>query len=113
MHMYEALLTAIQDEAARSSAREIARRAGLPLRAVQNVLDGHMPGLRRAEDICAALGLQLSLDPGAAPQTPTLSAPDGLISDWLERLACEYERSNAHGRLRLLQRLETHFAELA
>lgn len=50
------------------SVRAAALRAGLPIRSVQNVLDGHDPGLSRAAEICTALGLELYIGPPRAAQ---------------------------------------------
>ena len=43
--------------------REVAEAAGVPRRSVQGVLDGHIPSLTRAADICSALGLELRIGP--------------------------------------------------
>ena len=45
------------------SLRQIAENAGLPRRSVQSVLDGHVPSLNRAEEICNALGLEFYIGP--------------------------------------------------
>ena len=49
------------------SARAAALNAGLPVRSVQGVLEGHKPSLERAQEICEALGLELYIGP---PRTP-------------------------------------------
>ena len=61
------------------SARAIARRAGLPLRAIQNIIEGHQPSLDRVTDICSVLGLEAYIGPpreggssAPAAQTPAL-----------------------------------------
>ena len=41
----------------------VARVAGLPQRALYNVLHGHVPSLDRAGEICDALGLELYIGP--------------------------------------------------
>lgn len=43
------------------SVRAAALKLGLPVRSVQNVLDGHVPGIDRAEKICRGLGLRIEL----------------------------------------------------
>ena len=45
------------------SVRAAEARAGLPQRAIQNVIDGRDPHLSRAAEICAALGYELVLRP--------------------------------------------------
>ena len=45
------------------SARAAALNAGLPVRSVQGVLEGHSPSLERAQEICEALGLELYIGP--------------------------------------------------
>ena len=42
-----------------TNASSVARVAGLPQRALYNVLHGHVPSLDRAGEICDALGLEL------------------------------------------------------
>ncbi len=54
------------------SVRGAALRAGLPVRSLQNVLDGRDPGLTRVEQICNALGIQFQIGP------PRDGAPVGL-----------------------------------
>ena len=44
----------------------IARAAGLPQRALYNVLHGHVPSLNRAVEICDALGLEFYIGPKRA-----------------------------------------------
>ena len=64
------LAAAIRDRLARRnlSARAAARMAGLPVRSVQGVLEGHLPSIDRVEEICRALDIpfQVGPPPGAA-----------------------------------------------
>ena len=46
-----------------TSVRKVAETAGIPRRSVQGVLDGHIPSLTRAAEICSALGLELYIGP--------------------------------------------------
>ena len=61
-----------------ASLSDVARRSGIPRRSLQSVLDGHVPSLERAADICAALGLELSIGPrrlyGRAPKVEDLGS---------------------------------------
>ena len=49
------------------SASRAATRAGLPRDAIRSVLRGHPPGVTRAAEICAALGIELRLGANSAP----------------------------------------------
>ena len=51
------------------SARAAAANANLPERSVQGVLEGHLPSIERASEICEALGLEFSVGPPRAPAT--------------------------------------------
>ena len=42
---------------------EVATRSGIPRRTVQGLLDGHIPSVDRAAEICRALGLDLTIGP--------------------------------------------------
>ena len=46
-----------------ASVRSVALAAGLPVRSVQSVLDGHVPSVNRAKEICNALGLEFYVGP--------------------------------------------------
>ena len=50
-------------KARKVSARAAASNAGLPERSVQGVLEGHVPSIDRAAQICRALDLELTLGP--------------------------------------------------
>ena len=43
--------------------RSAAGRANIPARSLQNVLDGKIPSVKRAEEICQALGLEFYIGP--------------------------------------------------
>ena len=45
------------------SVARVARAAGVPKRSVQNVLEGAVPSVDRAEEICRALGLEFYIGP--------------------------------------------------
>lgn len=51
-----------------------ATRAGLPKDAIRSVLRGHPPSIHRADDICHALGITLTLGP--APPVPLMVRED-------------------------------------
>lgn len=61
----------------RLSARAAAFRAGLPVRSVRGILEGHVPSLERAEEVAASLGIRFQL--GAVerrePPGPSTLAP--------------------------------------
>ena len=61
------------------SARAAACNAGLPARSVQGVLEGHVPSIDRAAQICEALDLELHLGPvrSAAPDRETSPGATG------------------------------------
>ena len=93
----EALVEAIRAVLTRrgTSVRAVALEAGLPVRSVQNVLDGHDPGLSRASEICDALGLEFYIGPPRegqrwGPLAITADLPSH-IRERLESLAAEYE----------------------
>ena len=50
-------------DARKLSARAAASQAGLPERSVQGVLEGHVPSIERAAEICHALGLEFYVGP--------------------------------------------------
>ena len=65
-------VTAIRERLAarKLSARAAASNAGLPARSVQDVLEGHVPSIDRAAEICEALDLGFYVGP------PRSLAPD-------------------------------------
>ena len=66
------------------SVARVARVAGVPKRSVQNVLDGAVPSVDRAEEICRALGLEFYIGPPRAPSRfdANLSLSDTERFDW-------------------------------
>ena len=50
------------------SLRAAASRAGLPVRSVQGVFEGHVPSIERAAEICRALGLEFYIGPPRGEQ---------------------------------------------
>ena len=77
--MFDELHAAIEDRLrVGDSARAIARRAGLPLRAVQNIMEGHQPSLDRAAKICNALGLEAYIGPPRQGNDSAVTTPP----DW-------------------------------
>ena len=63
---YAILAAALRD----TSLREVAGRAGISRRSVQGLLEGHVPSIDRAEQICAALGWELYIGPPRALGAP-------------------------------------------
>ncbi len=72
------------------SARSAALRAGLPIRSVQGVLEGHSPSLARAGEIAKALGMKFYIGPPAPSDKSVLKAvvtqKDGLSAAQLGNL---------------------------
>ena len=66
------------------SIASIAATAGVPRRSVQAIVDGHVPSVDRAADICAALGLELRIGPPGAVSPAILEAL-GLPADATEQ----------------------------
>ena len=62
------------------SARAAALQSGLPIRAMQGVLEGHSPSLGRAAEICVALGLEFYVGPprgsGTSDAPSQIPGPD-------------------------------------
>ena len=52
------------------SVRGATERAGLPNRSIQSVLEGHVPTIDRAAEICEALGLTFTIGAGRRPESP-------------------------------------------
>lgn len=71
-------VTAIRERLAarKLSARAAASNAGLPARSVQGVLEGHVPSIDRAAEICEALDLEFHLGP-ARSLAPDREEPPG------------------------------------
>ncbi|MYD06222.1 MAG: bacteriophage CI repressor [Acidimicrobiaceae bacterium] len=95
MSLFADLQRAIRDRIDRGeSARSMARRAGLPLRAVQNIIDGHHPSLDRVEKICDMLELESYIGPARIPviREMTLRLPpsiNDLVPDLLDTFESE------------------------
>ena len=73
-------------KARKVSARAAASDAGLPERSVQGVLEGHVPSIDRAAEICRALDLEFTLGPvraGAATgaESPGAAKPRIALGD--------------------------------
>ena len=103
------------------SIRALALRANMPVRSIQSVIDGHVPSVTRAEEICDALGLELYIGPPRSTSAGISGVPDGSgfvpVSDrrlagMLATLADEYEAMNPRGRDALATRFDIAFPEL-
>lgn len=107
------------------SARSASLEAGLPIRAIQSVLEGHSPTICRAFDICAALGLEFYIGPprqegaAAVPPPPAPADPEGIapvadreIEAVIAVLADEYEELDQARRAGLLTRFWSFFPDL-
>ena len=72
-------VTAIRERLAarKLSARAAASNAGLPARSVQGVLEGHVPSIDRAAEICEALDLEFHLGPARSDAPGRQEAPGG------------------------------------
>ena len=111
------------------SARGAALAHGLPVRSIQSVLDGHSPSLRRAEQICRALGIKLHLshsfvlnidltletvavDGVDVRDTDGLNIQCSLLSEVLAKLCQEWAETDLRGKERLYRRFCSYFPEL-
>ena len=74
--------------------RQAALRAGLPVRSVQGILEGHVPSIERAAKVARALGICFYI---GAPEgeTPSSSAEPELIGLLAERIMRTYEECGA------------------
>ena len=72
-------VTAIRERLAarKLSARAAASNAGLPARSVQGVLEGHVPSIDRAAEICEALDLEFYVGPARSDAPGRQEAPGG------------------------------------
>ena len=70
--VYEEFVAAIRHRLAEEgiSARGVALRAGLPIRSVNGILEGHVPSVERAAEVAAALGLEFYIGPPRTPAAP-------------------------------------------
>ena len=134
MDIDDQLVTAIHKKVAESgrSVRGLEQSLGLPERSIRAVLEGHRPSITRADAICRALGLRLTLGADDPPRRVTLAHSSGEhecygepgtadalepVSD--ERLAVmmavmvdEWQELDEHGRNNLEIRYWVHFGEL-
>lgn len=65
----------------RASVKEVAKRAGVPRRSVQGLLDGHVPSIDRAEKIAAALELEFYVGPPRTAAKPGSDVSDNQPAD--------------------------------
>ena len=67
-----------QLQAQNASVRSAARRSGIPVRSLHSILnDGRVPSIKRAEEICAALGLEFYIGlPRTGSDATSQAAPD-------------------------------------
>ncbi len=56
--------------------RDVAARSGVPRTTLQSLLDGSVPSINRAADICEALGITLTLGPPRAPSDLSFEGRD-------------------------------------
>lgn len=72
MTVFEEFVAAIRRRLAEQglSARAAALRAGLPVRSVNGILEGHVPSVERAAEVAAALGLEFYIGPPRVPTGP-------------------------------------------
>lgn len=115
-----------------SNPHRAAMAAGLPVRAIRNVLDGHVPKVDSLMRVCAALDLELYVGPrrpapsvpkdlhpapapvtnlsvGAAIQDPV---SDPRLATIIAVLADAYEEANTRGRADLEVRFWAYFPDL-
>ena len=110
------------------SARAAALNAGLPIRRIQGVLEGHSPTLDHAGELCRALGLEFYIgeprepyDPVNSPrvlpelagdQVPVWEISDEKLWALIGAFAEEWEAADAAGREKLEIRFAAQFPEL-
>ena len=65
MSAYDSFVSTVRQrlEQGKLSVRSAALRAGLPIRSVQGILEGHIPSVERAAQVAAALGLEFYIGP--------------------------------------------------
>ena len=75
MTVFEHFVAAIRERLSEQgvSARAAALRAGLPVRSVNGILEGHVPSVERAAEVAAALGLEFYIGPTRAATAPPSS----------------------------------------
>ena len=86
MGAYNDFVEVIRDQLEQKSlsVRAVAINGGLPIRSVQGILEGHVPSIERAAEICEALGLEFYIGPrrdeAATPEVAD-ATPD-VAPDW-------------------------------
>ena len=142
MSRSESLKAALEAYKAQSgeSYRSIAMRAGIPVRSLMGILEGHAPSIERAAEVCDAIGLELYIGPPReiGDSQPSQHAPDagndrvrdrsstpdvsGIVctalsedrrlTDIVQVLVDEFEALNEHGRTTLAARFWGLFPDL-
>ena len=142
MSRSESLKAALEAYKAQSgeSYRSIAMRAGIPVRSLMGILEGHAPSIERAAEVCDAIGLELYIGPprDAGGQPSSRPAPDAgndrvgrggsttdvsgdvraapsedrRLDDIIQVLVDEFEALNEHGRETLTARFWGLFPDL-
>ena len=84
MTAYEQFVAAIRHRLAQEgmSVRAVALRAGIPIRSVNSMLEGHIPSVERAVQVAAAVGLEFYIGPPRGTPPPRL---DGVMGSTLLR----------------------------
>ena len=138
----ESLKAALEAYKAQSgeSYRSIAMRAGIPVRSLMGILEGHAPSIERAAEVCDAIGQELYIGPpreiddpqslwhaldagndrvGDRGSTPDVSgvpravlSEDRRLTDIVRVLVDEFEALNEHGRETLTARFWGLFPDL-
>ncbi len=93
MGAYETFVTTLREELGRRklSIRGAASHAGIPVRSVQSVLEGHIPSIERAAQIAVAFGWEFYIGP---PRAASKDAAQQLSFE-LRELRDEFARHNA------------------
>ena len=142
MSRSESLKAALEAYKAQSgeSYRSIAMRAGIPVRSLMGILEGHAPSIERAAEVCDAIGLELYIGPprdaGGQPSSRPASdsgddrvgrggsitdvsgvgrtalSEDRRLADIVRVLVDEFEALNEHGRTTLAARFWGLFPDL-
>lgn len=142
MSYNESLKAALEAYKAQSgeSYRSIAIRAGIPVRSLMRILEGHAPSIERAAEVCEAIGLELYIGPpreiggqqssrhatdaeidrvGDHRSTPddsgvarTALSEDRRLADIIQVLVDEFEALNEHRRTTLAARFRGLFPDL-
>ena len=128
--MQESLAALVRDKLREKSlsARIVALNAGLSIRRVQGILEGHSPTLYPADELCRALGLEFYIDEPLDRYDPVKSPRDsprcagGQVSGWeisdekswalIGAFADEWEAADEAGKDKLEIRFAAQFSEL-